>query len=140
MPPRTKPVPELSDEDLEALAALPANLLEELAGLSAGDREALEQLAAEAAAAPAPDQPELSDEDLEAEELVRCRWLSVDPVLVHDPTTAVVTYGTEVWLTAEQADDPNTPAARWDDDWEPDAGLVAQARLAAGIYPDDQED
>lgn len=68
---------------------------------------------------------------------VKCRWLSPQPVITGHPGPAeiaagvtgraVVCYGDPIWLTVEQADDPNTPAERWTDDWSPDPDVAASA-------------
>lgn len=67
--------------------------------------------------------------------LLKCRWLSPQPVVTGAPGPAeleagvdgpvVVFYGDPIYLTAEQADDPNTPADRWADGWTPDPAVVA---------------
>ena len=69
--------------------------------------------------------------------LVRCRWLSPQTILtgaagpVEEALgiagNVVVFYGDEVWLTPAQADDPATPAERWDDNWSPDPKIAARA-------------
>jgi hypothetical protein len=75
--------------------------------------------------------------------LVACRWLSPQPVITGVPGAAeeamgitrrqLIRYGDQIWLTAEQAADPNTPAEPWSEDWTEDPELAAVARSAAGV-------
>lgn len=78
---------------------------------------------------------EFDHDDRAAGGLVKCRWLSPQPVVTGAPGPAelaagvdgpvVVFYGDAIYLTAEQADDPNTPADRWADGWTPDPDVAA---------------
>lgn len=77
------------------------------------------------------------------EGLVKCRWLSPQPVVTGAPGPAevaagvegptVVCYGDAIWLTVEQADDPATPAERWSNDWQPEPDVKGRA---AGLEED----
>lgn len=122
--------PKPTDEELALLEALPAEDLEALRALSPDELAELAALAGEVAAAAHEHEPEPAPS---VPELVRCRWVSPDPSFTHRAGGSVLLYGDEIYVTAEQADDPRTPAIPWDDAWVPDPTIDAQCRHAAGL-------
>lgn len=134
-----KKYPELEELDPGQLEQLQALTAEDVAALSGLAPEALAELLAPTEEPTTPPSAAEETETEPAEELVRARWVSVNPVSV-DAATRIVLYGHELLVTPEQLADPETPAIAWDDAWVPDPDLDIQCRRAAGLEPIDPED
>lgn len=95
------------------------------AGITPGPalRAALEEAIA---AQPAVDEAEPGTE---APPLVRARWIGQP---VWNPEQGVIGYGDPIEVTEEQLGDEATLAIAWDEDWESDPELAAQAAAALG--------